>query len=520
MKYIAWLLFLVSTMALAQHGGSGTAVRNFAVACDGSVADGSSCSGRKTEWCTDYSQRLIYACSPTTNLWTLVGEYGYHNTISNVTFGTGASNVDIASMFTINRLGTDTTVSWKDTDVLNSHETGLAWAFNGSNIRMDATAAGVKRGIYWPYTNPNTSRMFLGGSGTTFNQATDNVICRGYNTDCGGSQFLTTDYAFNDVMEGSYDYSATAGNQMKIEMNWNFTPANQTYSWRPFTMELDTTTNSGDGSAYFAWQANDTRGSHLNDPSNVSAMYVWPRVYFNAARGTDNPARGAANFFQRQNDMSAAGTNPNLYISTIYDYTPGVARFQPGIDIFTDLTPVSTTSSYVTPLYFPAPSAFGSGSTIATQYDAIYMSDQNVARTGFPTAASDMFYAESQTVANGNQGNFALAGTGYNHGHIKVGSTHIWEKVAGQLRIKGSTPTSDGDGNGLLNGTGNSGYGVIGFANNSVTCTATCTAIGNLSCGNAMCVEPAPGAGQCTGVGVYPAAVCANSDAHRICFCY
>jgi hypothetical protein len=395
----------------------------------------------------------------------------------------------------------------------------------------------------------------MGAQAATFGGFQDNLLCWTYNMECGGSRFNTSEHGISLVLEGTYDSDAgTGGEQTWAELNLNFTSA-AGEAWRPLSTVVDTTKNGGAGATNFVLAANNLDGGDV-----YSIQSTYPNVAFNRDASQDPLVdAGLSTYAHSVNTPSSVGFIAHRNIMTIdhpdsrpFDYTglftdvnfnsTGTtstisavhggwfkARFTgTTVGRFTDrLTGVksevistatsASTQNVVNHMYnFHAHMdlsgtnttwADGAGLYIDTPTDpgascyypnvsGIHIADQGFDNAAF-AGASYAMVVDSQTVTDGDEGNIAMLGVGYNKGHYVAGTTHLWQQAAGMLRVENGAPTADNDGNGVVQSSSTSSTPVVA------------------KCGN-VAVDPGSIAGVTTGTAT---ATVTGLAANDVCTC-
>jgi len=147
------------------------------------------------------------------------------------------------------------------------------------------------------------------------------------------------------------------------------------------------------------------------------------------------------------------------------------------ITTFIDLGGTNQTFARTSHLFLSAATPPGTGSSSTAHY-GIKIEDQSFTSR---VSSGDVISIDSQTSTTGGKGNISMLGGTYNTGHYVAGTTHLWQEVAGRLRVKSGAPTSATDGNAAVTGTGATTHGVVLWG----TSTATST---NFDTGTEVCV--------------------------------
>jgi hypothetical protein len=420
----------------------------------------------------------------------------------NVTYGSGA-DADLTLLTVDQGTGTDPTVLWQDS--LGRFK------FTTSNVAFDDPATTATRGLEWSVTSPVSTKLYAGVCSADFNSNRDNIFAWSYNRDCNGTRIDTAEHSTQVQLETSFDSSATAGRQDYVEWNWDFTTAAGA-QWRPFGGGLYIPANSNAGHATF-----DFKPDNRNSGADFSLQLDWPRVNFNRISSLDDPLNAGMSTFAHSNefptgagteghqtilsidhtdtrsfnftsiigsvDFSATGTTSAIFLETAGWFKAKFTGTTVGrtidsiIGVKSDVSLLATSATtgnstnhgYLfkghfdlsgtntqwadgAGLYIDTPTAPGA-STSYPNASGIHIADQtfNNAAFGGPSYA---VVIDSQTVSDGGEGNLVMLGTGYNHGHVVLGTTHLWEQTAGTLRFKSGAPTSDGDGTAIGGGGG------------------------------------------------------------------
>lgn len=323
--------------------------------------------------------------------------------------------------------------------------------FNNVNPTFATTADGVFQGFEWPFTNPMTSKVRVGVQPALFNSRLDHSFFIGYNTNASGTRDNSSEHSFYKSTEFDYHYSATAGAEA-VEDNWQFTtPGGNT--WRPQQFYLDVAANSAEGLAEWTFQANNTANTaFLSNQGNWSLRMRWPWVSVNlegnSGNGYDVYQDSGFSAFMRTGDFDPGTLQNTAKFQTISDANDANWTIGVRSDIDYSAAGVAMGGGFHN---FDAfiPSDFGAASTVG-DVSVYHAWDQRYDRAGY-TGTANIIHINSQTCGStGAKGNIYMAGTGYNHGHIVLGSTHMWEEAAGIYRGKGSAPSSDSDGYPIL----------------------------------------------------------------------
>jgi hypothetical protein len=388
---------------------------------------------------------------------------------------------------------------------------------------------GANRAIYWPTFAPVVTKFFLGttGVGTPLNGQDDNVICRAYNTDCSGRKFVEGEHTFKDQIEATFDSTVGPGIIEAVELNWDFSPDNTSFSWRPFGMFLDTTANSGDGRANFNWvsergsrYALELRGNKaaFNRDGLVEGMigrfsvfdklentmtdttfgeYLIGKVrHTNDGRSWDyvgslsdvtydatSPTSALGGIYGLRTHVSVAGDNPGRIVNRLVGHEinltfagSGLATNWYGLDVeFRPTGANGTASGAVSLIHLASPAPVGPGTTIGGFYGL------EIDDFGSIGAWGHAILVRTQT-GGSLRGNIQMAGGGWNSGHLGLGAAHLWYDPTGQrLRVSTVTPNAATAGNAVVTGTGVDTYGPVSWAADGTSGTTACAAMG-LTC--------------------------------------
>lgn len=361
-------------------------------------------------------------------------------------FGTGSDGD--TTLFTVDQgTGTDPSIVWEDAN--------QRFRIADAGLTFDGPTTSTSFGNQWSVTEPVATKLFLDTCALDFNGNRDNIINRSYNVDCFGHRLDTSEHAFQDQIETTFDDSAAPGRQDKVEVNYNFTAADGS-SFRPFHFNVDLTKNNGAGAATWYYKPNG-----LNGGNNFTMELRSPFVMFNRNAATDYGGdAGVSSFLHVSSFGSTVGMLFGSKSRLIFDQDVSWAGFPiwaNGAEI--DLSPPAKASGEVAGFGVKTPIAPGAGSTVEKLY-GVHLHDLRIDRV----TTGQAMMIDSQTTASGADGNLVMAGTGYNRGHYRQGSTHWWEETPGRLRVKASAPTSDTDGNAVATASGSAGFGLAYWA--------------------------------------------------------
>ena len=365
--------------------------------------------------------------------------------------------------------GVDPSIVWEDSR--------QRFKVTNAGLTFDGPTLSTSFGNQWSVTEPVSTKLFMDTCALEFNGNRDNLINRSYNVDCLGNRINTSEHAFQDQIETSFDDSANAGRQDKLELNYNYTAPNGN-SWRPFHFNIDVTKNGGSGAAMWYFRPNGVSSTSFAMELN------YPFAMFNRDAATDYCSdAGLSSFLHVASLGTTAGALYGTKSRVIFDQQLSFAGFPiwaNGAEI--DLSPAARVSGEVAGFGMRTPTAPGLGSTVEKLF-GLHLYDLRFDRI----SSGQVMQIEPQTVSSGDHGNIVMAGTGYNHGHYRQGSTHWWEGAPGRLRVKAGAPTSDQDGNAVATGTGSTGFGLTYWADPAHLATDT----GQFVCASAgqTCVD-------------------------------
>jgi hypothetical protein len=388
---------------------------------------------------------------------------------------------------------------------------------------------GANQAIYWPTFSPVQTRFFLGtsGSGTPLHDQDDNVICRAYNTDCSGQKFVEGEHTFKDQLEATYDSSTGPGVVEAVEMNWDFSPDNSPYTWRPFAMFLDTSANAGDGTAEFGWQlqrgsafALELRGNkvavnrdaaatgmagtfnvfsrlegemtgtvfgsylagtvrHENDGTSWDYVGSVTDVTYDSA----SPQSALGGMFGLRTNVTVSGDDPARVVNRAVGHEinlslagSGTVQNWTGLDIGFDPSGANATvNGQVALIRLTSPGPSGPGTTVSGYYGIDIEDLRGVGTWG------NAILIRTQS-GGANEGNLHFQGGNWNSGHLTFGVSHLWfDPGSSRLRVSTTTPGSASSGNAVVTGTASNTYGPAAWAADGVSGTTACNAMG-LTC--------------------------------------
>ena len=417
----------------------------------------------------------------------------------------------------------------------------------GASLNMSAGQA-----IFWPTPTPISTRFFLGTTQNALNGQVDNVICRAYNSDCNGAKFEPTEYVFKDQLEANYDYDPQPGPQNAVEVNWDFEPAANSSGWRPFAMFLDTTANGGDGDAQWAWLTRrgtayafemrngkfafnrDTTTDGWRATMNLysrlegemsDSVYGFQVVsrlrntndgrqweYVGAVSDVSLDSQSAATslggLIGRRTIAGLSGDTAGRTVNQVIGHQielnavgAGHAPLWRGLDVSFDPSGSGVTiDGAVSLVHLATTGTTGPGTTVS-QLNGVDVEDlKGVAASG------EAIIVRRQTGGSA-EGNVALAGGGWNDGHLRLGAVHAWINPAtSRLRLKSSAPTSAGDGNVVVTGSGSTSFGPASWAAAGTSGSTACANLGQ------TCVTAFPAAGGTE-------AGCSTTAGYRVVMC-
>ena len=391
--------------------------------------------------------------------------------------------------------------------------------------------------------------------GGPFEGRIDWLQCAAFNfqSGCGGTREDPSFYAFSDQWEWTYRVSP---NTYAIEKNWDFTSELGEFH-RYYAFFLNTKT----GNASFAfmprfgspralrWGYDGSRGEQDNRlgvnissslpgatlevktvldgpvintiPSIQSNVTIQPQNADSVSQlfsGLDvnmtsvHQLPGAAVGSLAGLDVSlvatgngdAGQTTESLFGSRFVMGPHGRVESASGYGAFYqfDLTGQDYTTNFLSHIFIKKPAGPPGPGTVIGQLHGIFIED-----LGGYSGFGDALTIEAQTTAGrGDQGNLTLQGGGWDDGHHRIGSTHLWQEAAGRLRVSVGAPGSASAGNAVVTGSGSATHGPAAWAASGTSCDTACGSMG-LACEDAWSLAPKSAAG------------CADAAAARVCFC-
>ena len=361
-------------------------------------------------------------------------------------FGSG-TDADV-TLWTVDQgAGTDPSIVWDDA--------GQRFRIANAGLTFDGPTPSTSFGNTWSVTEPVSTTMFVDTCALDFNGNRDNIINRSYNVDCFGHRINTSEHAFQDQIETSFDDGTAPGRQDKVEINYNYT-APDGVGFRPFHFSVDVTKNDGAGGAMWYFKPNG-----LNGGADFSMELRYPFVMLNRDASTDYGGdAGLSSFLHVASLGDTIGALYGTKSKVVFDQNlswAGYPVWANGAEF--DFSPPGRTTGEVAGFGMKTPNALGAGSTVEKLF-GLHLYDLRFDRV----TTGQAIQIDSQTVSSAVDGNIVMAGTGYDHGHYRQGATHWWEETPGRLRVKNGAPTSDSDGNAVATGSGSTGFGLAYWA--------------------------------------------------------
>lgn len=453
------------------------------------------------------------------------------------TLGSGV-NSDISLRF--DRAGTDPTMIWSESGgrFSLSHGLGVAGDVQFGNFNGLSWPTSYTRCTNYPPCTPTgtvNSRMSFGQrSDTIFNQQ-DNVFFWAYNYDLqSGGKVTPGEPMFKTQIETSF-FDGASRTQL-IEYNWDYQPAASTTQWRPLQFVIRTG-GSGVGSdidtadfefrtcatcstAKFTKSGTVEIGEFTSSPANVLTVRKTVPTATASQYGSksimdfqlDGAPAAAYEFVGAEglgtwsgasagNTVGAAvGSRGQAEISGGPTFSRSISNYLTGLEgrcwlTSTGAGPVNVSQcvggrfqasahgagsaisvSALFAVVAASPATKGSGVTVNAG-GGVLVEDQK----GYGTGTQGAIVVSQQTggAGSGTKGNVAMAGGGFDDGHLSLENGHLWyDKTNGRFRAKAGAPTSEGDGAAVVTGTGSTGHGLLKWGDGSNA---------SFNTGNAVC---------------------------------